>query len=719
MHHTEAIETAVELKRPVIALIGNPNCGKSSIFNQLSGLRQKVGNFPGVTVDKKIGIVRLSDRLEAEVIDLPGTYSLYPTSKDERIVIRNLCALDSGTMPDLIIYVADTTQLEKHLLLFTQILDLKIPTILALNMTDVVLENQWTVDASILSKKFNVPVVQVSGRTSAGIAALKIRIAELLKTKKKVRDTDQYFYAASQIEKDVAKKVQKIFPGLNEYQAILIAHHHDWLHGIEEAEKNEIDAALEEHGFTSLRLQVRETMQRFDKFVPIAKKAVVQVADTREQKLTDAVDRIVTHKIFGPFIFFLIMLFVFQSIFAWASAPMEWIENGFGALSEVIRSTFPSGWFTDLLVDGVLAGISGVMVFIPQIAILFFLISILEELGYMARVVSMFDFLMQRFGMNGRSIVALISGGACAIPAIMSTRTISNWKERLITILVTPFISCSARIPVYTVLIAFVVPTGKLWGIFNYQGLAFMGLYLLGIVTAMLTAWLFKFLIKSNETSYLMMELPVYRTPSLKNLVLTSYEKVKTFVVEAGKIIFMISIVLWVMASFGPGKSMQNAEARAVEIAIERNLDENATNDLIASKRIESSYAGILGKTIEPVIKPLGFDWKIGIALISSFAAREVFVGTMATIYSIGSTDDETSIHARMAKERNPVTGLPVYTFATSLSLIIFYVFAMQCMSTLAVVARETKGWKWPIVQLVFMTALAYLSSLLVYQWFQ
>jgi ferrous iron transport protein B len=716
MYHSE-IKTEVHKKTPVVALLGNPNCGKSSIFNQLSGLKQKVGNFPGVTVDKKIGKIKLSEELEAEVIDFPGTYSLYPTSKDEKIVVRNLCALEESTLPDLIVYVADTTQLEKHLLLFTQILDLKLPTILALNMTDVVAENQWTIDTQVLAKKFNVPVIQVSGKTSAGIAALKMRIAQLLNTKKIPHEQKEFFYRCSEIENNLVSEIQSLYPSLNAYQALLVAHHHDWLKKVGKKERQKIKEAIDKYGFTSLRLQIRETMQRFDKFVPIAKKAVVQSTDMHDQKITDIIDRIVTHKVLGPIIFFLIMLFVFQSIFAWASAPMEWIESGFAFLSEGTRNILPAGWLSDLVVDGVLAGIGGVMVFIPQIAILFFLISVLEELGYMARAVSMFDFLMQRFGMNGRSIVALVSGGACAIPAIMSTRTISNWKERLITILVTPFISCSARIPVYTVLIAFVVPSGTLWGVFNYQGLAFMGLYLLGIIAALITALIFKLLIKSAEPSYLMMELPIYRRPSLRNVFFTAYEKVKTFVIEAGKIIFVISILLWVLASFGPGNSMQNAEANAIEIAAQRGLDEKETIDLIASRQVEASYAGILGKTIEPVIKPLGFDWKIGIALISSFAAREVFVGTMATIYSIGSKEDESSIHERMAKEIDPDTGLPVYSFATSLSLILFYVFAMQCMSTLAVVARETKGWKWPIIQFTFMTALAYLSSLIVYQW--
>ncbi|MCB0644977.1 MAG: ferrous iron transporter B, partial [Phaeodactylibacter sp.] len=380
------------------------------------------------------------------------------------------------------------------------------------------------------------------------------------------------------------------------------------------------------------------------------------------------------------------------------------------------HQTLPAGWFTSLLTDGLLAGLSGILVFIPQIAILFFLISILEEVGYMARAAFLFDRVMQLFGLNGRSIVALISGGACAIPAIMSTRTISNWKERLITIMVTPLISCSARIPVYTVLIGFVVPSKTVWGFLNMQGLAFMGLYVFGIVAALLSAFVFKLILRTDESSYLMLEMPTYRRPVLRNVFLTVWEKVKTFVLEAGKIILMLSLGLWILSSFGLPGQMAEAEAQALVIADQQHLDQSATDDLIASRKLEASFAGQLGQLIEPVIRPLGFDWKIGIALLTSFAAREVFVGTMATIYSIGSSDDVFTVRDRMAHEVDPLTGEPVYDLATSLSLLLFYVFAMQCMSTLAVVRRETKSWKWPVIQFTFMTALAYLSSLAVYQ---
>ena len=412
------------------------------------------------------------------------------------------------------------------------------------------------------------------------------------------------------------------------------------------------------------------------------------------------------------------MALVFQAIYAWATYPMDLIEGFFGTIGSFIQTTLPEGWFSSLLTDGLLAGLGGVFVFIPQIAILFFLISILEEIGYMARAAFLFDRVMQVFGLNGRSIVALISGGACAIPAIMSTRTISNWKERLITIMVTPLISCSARIPVYTVLIGFVVPAQTVWGFFNLQGLAFMALYILGIIAALLSALVFKLILKTNESSYLMLEMPTYRRPVFRNVFLTVWEKVKTFVLEAGKVILILSLVLWVLSSYGMPEQMAAAETEATSIAEQQQLSTEAAADVLAAKKLEASFAGQLGQLIEPVIEPLGFDWKIGIALLTSFAAREVFVGTMATIYSIGSTDDEFAIRDKMAQEVNPVTGAPVYNMATSLSLLLFYVFAMQCLSTLAVVRRETKSWKWPIIQFVFMTALAYFSSLAVYQIF-
>ena len=420
----------------------------------------------------------------------------------------------------------------------------------------------------------------------------------------------------------------------------------------------------------------------------------------------------------GYVIFFSLLFLIFQSIFAWAQVPMDFIDTAFAKFSSYLISVLPSGPLSSLLAEGVVPGIGGILIFIPQIAILFAFISILEESGYMARVVFMMDKVMRKFGLNGKSVVPLMSGVACAIPAIMAARTIDNWKERTITILVTPLMSCSARLPVFTIIIALIVPNQKALGFFNLQGLALMGLYLLGFVAAMVSALVIKLLIRVKERSYLIMELPPYRIPKWSNVGYTIVEKTKAFVFEAGKIILAISIILWVLASYGPGDTLNNAEARVLEESKNLRLTEEALADRIAAYKLEHSYAGIIGKGLEPIIKPLGYDWKIGIALITSFAAREVFVGTMATIYSIGSVSDSdtATIQQRLKAEINPETGGPRFTPAVGFSLLVFYTFAMQCMSTLAIVYRETKGWKWPLIQLTYMTALAYLSALIVYQ---
>ncbi len=695
----------------IIALVGNPNSGKSSLFNKLTGLRQKTGNFPGVTVEKKSGKLPLPNGTTADLFDFPGTYSLFPTSMDERIVLNVLSNPSDENYPDAIVYVADVTNLEKHLLLLTQILDLGIPCLLALSMSDVAEKQSITVDTNQLAAFLNIPVVTVSGRTGDNIEMLQSEIVRLLEKPGRVAEP---FYEFSAAEKKIAQQTASITGHKNLYLNKLVAHHYQALPFLSKEEKKQIGDACQEGGFENLALQIKETMRRFDRFAPMAKKAITNAPG--QTTLTDKIDAVLTHQFFAPLIFFLVMLLVFQAIFAWAAYPMDWIEGFFTSLGQFASDILPAGWLTDLLTEGVLAGLGGILVFIPQIAILFFLISILEEVGYMARAVFIFDKLMQQFGLNGRSVVALISGGACAIPAVMSTRTISNWKERLITIMVTPLISCSARIPVYAVLIGFVIPSKTVAGIFNLQGLAFMGLYLLGIVAAFVSAFVFKMILKSNEQSFLMMELPNYRWPVWRNIWQNIIEKVSAFVIEAGKVIMVISVILWFLASYGPQQAMSAAETDARYTAEEQSLDEKATADLIAAKKIEASFAGHLGKAIEPAIRPLGFDWKIGIALITSFAAREVFVGTMATIYSIGSTEDEQTIRDKLDAARNPVTGAKVYSAATSLSLLIFYVFAMQCMSTLAVVKRETGSWKWAMIQFIYMSALAYFGSLITYQ---
>ena len=698
---------------PVVGLVGNPNSGKSSLFNVLTGLRQRIGNFPGVTVEKKVGMLKLPGLPTVELVDFPGAYSCYPTSLDERLVVQELTNPAGDLFPDAIIYVADITKLDKHLLLFTQLRDLDLPMILVLNMADLMDDGGLTVDIPTLRKKLGVPVLAVSSRENRGVAELKTTITELLLAPDAFRP-NQPFYEPGASARDVLGELRRVLPARNDYHALLLTHHASWLKHIPETTRHKVQQARVSRGFHSLRAQVEETMDRYNTFEPIVQGTVKYAGD--DSSRSDRIDNVVTHPIFGPIIFVVIMLLLFQALFAWAEVPMDLIEATFGSLGEGIRATLGEGWLTDLLVDGIVAGLGGVLVFVPQIAILFFFIAILEEVGYLARAAYLFDSMMQRFGLNGRSVVALISGHACAIPAIMSTRTIANWKERLLTILVTPLTSCSARIPVYVILISFAVPqVTYLNGLIGLQGLAFAGLYFLGIAGAMLSALAFKWVLKSTDRSFLMLELPQYRTPVWRNVGLTVWQKSRTFVVEAGKIILLISIVLWAASTYGPTEDMQAAGARVQSRSEQLALTSEETADLLASERLEASYAGHLGKFIEPVIAPLGYDWKIGIALLSSFAAREVFVGTMATIYSVGSTDDEFRIRDRMAEERNPATGEPVYNRATSWSLLIFYVFAMMCMSTLAVTRRETGSWKWPAVQFVFMTAIAYVGAMAVY----
>ncbi len=701
------------------ALVGNPNAGKSSIFNQLTGLRQKVGNFPGVTVDKKIGTLALPDGgADVRIVDLPGTYSLYPNSQDERVVLNILSNPNDASFPDAIIYIADLTHLERHLLLFTQIKDLNIPLILGVGMVDIAAQQGVLLDKQLLSERFNVAVIGLNGRTGEGVDALKTEMQRM--TGEKAPPQYKMFFQPNSIELKTAEEIRLRLPQAdNIYRAILLAHHGQQVPFLTNFEKAQIRQVVEAEKFETIRFQIIETLQRFDRLQPILR-LFFQKNAAKSANLTDKIDSIVTHNIAGPLIFFAILFFIFQSIFAFAEIPKEWIETVFTQTNVFLKAQLPQSWFTDLLTDGIIAGLSGVLVFIPQITILFFLITLLEEVGYMARTVYLFDRIMQKFGLNGRSIVALVSSGACAIPAIMSTRTISNWKERLITIMVSPLISCSARIPVYALLVGFVVPN-EYYGIFNKQGLVFTGLYLLSVIAALSAAFVFKKILKTNESTFLAIELPEYRLPHWKNVGLTVYEKIKSFVTEAGKVILIVSVILWFLASFSPNPSAIAAiEVEGERLSIEKKWSETEKADFLSAKKLEVSYAGYFGKAIEPAIKPLGFDWKIGIALLSSFAAREVFVGTMATIYSIGSagTDDSKSISDRMKAEVR-ADGSPMYSTATALSLLIFYVFAMQCMSTLAVVKRETKSWKWPIIQFLFMSAMAYLGSLLVYNLFK
>lgn len=699
-----------------VALIGNPNSGKSSLFNILTGLRQHTSNFPGVTVEKKIGVGILPDGRKIDVIDMPGCYSCFPNSGDEKIVVDLLSNPANADYPHLAIYVLDIHQLERHLLLATQIYDLGIPMILVLNMIDMYESNGDLVETKALNELFpNIPVIKISSKTGHNIEDLKLAIINQLDSE---HTKPKPIYALNTIESKVGNLLETITGSDNQYQNKLVAHHYNWLGYVNAAQRINIGAIVKQEGFENIKLQINETMSRFHKIQPIVKSALKQNKTKMNLTTTDKIDNIVTHSVWGPVIFFTIMFLVFQTIYAWSEKPMEWIETLFADMAGWSKYILGSGWIADLLADGIIAGLGGVMVFIPQITLLFMLIAILEESGYMSRAVYLFDGLLQRFGMNGRSIVALVSSGACAVPAIMSTRTIGSWKERIITIMVAPLISCSARLPVYALLVGFVVPDIKVAGILNAKGLVFMGLYLMGIIMVLVVSFILNKIIKPDTASHLMIELPQYKPPMIRNILLSVKEKVMAFVFNAGKVIMVISIILWFLASYGPAENMRLAEEKAQAKALTLTLDQDATDNFIASQKLEASYAGILGKTIEPVIRPLGFDWKIGIALITSFAAREVFVGTMATIYSVGSADDDSTIRQKMHAELRPGTNKPMYDAVTSMSLLIFYVFAMQCMSTLAVTKKETGSWKWTMVQLGYLSALAYLGSLIFYQVF-
>ena len=695
-----------------IALAGKPNSGKSSLFNQLTGLNQKIGNFPGVTVDKRTGFSQLTEDIEAEIIDLPGIYSLYPRTEDEKIVAEVFANQNGNFFPDKVVLVADATNLKNCLLLLTQLIDLKIPCILALNMVDLAAKSGLSIDLKSLSSSLDIPVLLINARQGQGIEELKKIMAAPLEISAK-----RIFTVTPEIQSAV-NEVREKFSLNSDYLAYQYLQQPGNMLFLSPESKGYITDLAVQQNFFPGKYQGAETINRYGFIQGLLNKVILRPADEEWKKFSHRLDHIFTHKVWGYLIFFTVLFLIFQSIFAWAQIPMDYIDSSVAQISNFLKKNFPEGPLFDLISQGIVPGIGGIVIFVPQIAMLFAFISILEESGYMARVVFMMDKIMRKFGLNGKSIVPLMSGLACAIPAIMATRTIENWKDRLITIFVTPFMSCSARLPVFTILVALIVPDTKLFGFFNLQGLALMSLYLLGFFAAILTALVMKMIINVRERSYLIMELPTYRMPKWSNVGYTIVEKTKTFVFEAGKVILAISIILWVLASYGPEEQMNMARASVQVETANMRLTEQGFEDRVAAYKLEHSYAGIIGKSIEPIIRPLGFDWKIGIALITSFAAREVFVGTIATIYSLGSTEDQPTIKNRLKSEINPETGGPRFTPAVGFSLLVFYTLAMQCMSTLAIVKRETKGWKWPIIQLTYMTGLAYLSAFLVYQLF-
>ena len=692
-----------------VALIGNPNTGKTSLFNQLTGLNQKVGNYPGVTVDKKQGVSKLPNGKSATITDLPGTYSINPTSLDESIVLKTLMTAHRDDKPDMIVVVADIENLKRNLLLFSQIQDLEIPTVLALNMADQLQRKGISIDIPALEKELHTKVVLMSARNNEGVDDLKSVIANY----ESLQVHSNFNELAEKIDANYFKKLSLISDEFTAYEMwMLLTKKNTSL--LSDVEKEKIKE-FESEEATQKKHQHKETIYRYQQINNILNKTY-HVDKSKATDVRSKLDRVFTHKIFGYVIFFGLLLLIFQSIFDWASTPMDFIDGLFAEIAEFTKAQLPAGMFTDLLTDGVIPGVGGVVIFIPQIAILFLFISILEESGYMSRVVFLMDKIMRKFGMSGKSVIPLISGTACAIPAIMATRTIGSWKERLITILVTPFTTCSARLPVYAILIALIIPDTKLFGFLSLQGFTLLALYILGFAAAIIAAYILHKTLKIKNNSLFVVEMPNYKIPSAKNVFFDVLDKTKAFVFGAGKIILAISIVLWFLASHGPS-AFENAEKSVIENTANKNLSEEDLAKKIASAKLANSYIGIAGKTIEPIVKPLGYDWKIGIGLISSFAAREVFIGTLATIYSVeDDSEDSTTIKQKMESEINPDTGEKRFNFATGMSLLLFYAFAMQCMATLAIVKRETKSWKWPLVQLVSMGVLAYLSAFAAYQ---
>ncbi|MCF8340891.1 MAG: ferrous iron transport protein B [Chitinophagaceae bacterium] len=700
----------MEEKELQIGLLGNPNSGKSSLFNVLTGLNQKVGNFPGVTVEKKTGKCKLETKKLATIVDLPGSYSLYPRRTDEWVAYKAIIDPIESIPFDVIVIVVDASNLKRNLLYASQIIDLQKPVIVALSMMDIAKYKGITIDINALEKFLKVPVIPINPRKNKGIDLLKQTILELSIEQNKSNS----FVDIDQASQKAVSEIHDIYPQLSEYAAIHYLINHESFQ-INQLDQEKIEKIEINNKFNPTKVQADEIIKRYSKIKNIIHETVVEKKIDRKS-LTDVIDNVLLHRVWGYVIMLVVLFLLFQGVFLVAEYPMNAIEWIFSELNNFLSQYLPQNALTNIITNGIIAGLSGVFVFVPQIMILFGIFSFLEDTGYMARISFLSDKVMRKVGMNGKSVMPMISGFACAVPAIMSTRNIENKKERLLTILITPLMSCSARLPIFTVLIALVIPKHYIAGFISIQGLVMMGLYTLGLFTGLLVSYIFNMFITIKEKTFFILELPLYRPPRIKNILQTMLQKAKVFVFDAGKIIMIISLILWILCNYSPGEKRKNIIDNYTEQVRKNPKEENLYNIEKESKLLENSYAGISGKWIEPIIKPLGFDWKIGIAIITSFAAREVFVGTMATLYSVGKEENETqTLREKMFAELKP-DGTKRYDLATGLSLLFFYVFAMQCMSTFVVVKKETGGWKWPIIQLVFMTILAYSVSLITYQ---
>ena len=697
------------MENKCIALLGNPNVGKTSLFNRITKLNQKVGNYPGITVEKREGELHLRDKTY-KIIDLPGTYTLFPNSIDERVVFDVLSDRDNKYYPDLVLVVSEPSTLKRAIILYQQVRELGLPAIFVINMMDEIEVKGLEIDIQGLQKYLKTNIYLTNARSGEGIDSL-------------LKDLDQvppaYFgsFDVPANYQEALADAKKLFPLDTEYVT--------WQYLAQEEvaflseEKNKaIQAIRTKHQLHPQSLQKDESIIR-NELIGASLNNIISKKENQRLSSTAKWDGILLHPVWGYLIFFGILFLIFQAIYAWSTPFMDWIEENFASLTHLLHGWLPEGPLSSLFIDGIIAGIGGIVIFLPQIIILFLFISLMEETGYMSRVVFLMDRWLRPFGLNGKSVIPLMSGNACAIPAVMAARNIENPKERLITMLVTPFMTCSARLPIYIVIIGLIIPEQTYLG-FNLQGVVLFIMYILGIFGALFSALILSKIIKSFQKSYLIFELPTYKIPDWKNVGMNVWEKSSGFLFGAGKIILAISIILWVLGNFGPGDKFNNAESYVR--AANPSISEEEVPNEVASYQLEHSFLGYLGMGIEPFVRPLGYDWKMGIGLISSFAAREVFVGTMAVVYSLGSEVDieedegRHSLFARMRSEINQNTGKPAYNFASGISLLLFYAFAMQCMATIAVVKKETGSWKWTLIQTGFMTGLAYLVAFIAYQ---
>jgi ferrous iron transport protein B len=731
-----------ESRQTYIVLTGNPNCGKTTLFNTLTGLRAKVGNYAGVTVERKEGkLLGAPADSNIRVLDLPGTYSLSPNSLDEQVSRDVLLArLPELPAPDVIVVVVDAANLQRNLYYATQVIELGHRTILALNMVDVAESLGHEIDARKLSELLDVPVVPVVASTGQGVPQLRDQILASLNDRREIKPRlfcqlpGLFRIEATNLADLLAetfkeRRLQATAEGLlllsNEKAlASSSTHYPQKIQDAVTAARKRLDAA-------NVDWRGAPIEWRYGRVAEI-QQAVTQELAPPGETLSDRLDRVITHKVWGSVIFVAVMALIFQSIFTFASYPMDWLEIGVGWAGEKVGNLIPPGDLHSLLVDGVIAGVGAVVVFLPQILMLFLFIGLLEDTGYMARAAFLMDRLMSKVGLHGKSFIPMLSSFACAIPGIMATRTIESPKDRLVTILVAPLMSCSARLPVYTLLIAACIPDKRVFGFFKLTGLTMLSMYLLGIVVALIMAWIFKKTLLKGETPMLIMELPPYKRPLLRIVLRHMWDRAWLFLKRAGTVILAINIVLWGLASYPGSKKVEQefaAKRQALEQSFTSGLPTGVSNETAkaeqlatldkeeSGEKLRHSFAGYLGRAIEPVIAPLGFDWKIGIGIVASFAAREVFVSTMSTVYNVGggNSDEDTKALAETLKDQTHPDGSRVYTTLTGVTLMVFYVFAMQCVSTVAVVRRETNSWKWPFFQWLYMGVLAWVLAFITY----